>query len=138
MFSQRRVLMDFELNKMYTHAEICAEYRGSPNTYLPMIDGNVTCGRFTEEFNPDGPEEILFGNEGDSKAIIEAAKAVFEKGQRGKDIPVFWKHETDKWEYRGRFLCIGMTMDSRLIEKRTKKYPERVRIHGILWFEKVD
>jgi len=130
---------DFQLNEMYTRAEISEVLGGSIRSFLPTVDGEVVCGCFdpSKKMNPNAPQEILFGEPYPTPVIDKAATTVFEQGQRGEDIPVFLKQDSNQWEYVGRYLCIGLTRDERVVRRKSAESPDRRPFLGVLRFERV-
>ncbi|MCI0358065.1 MAG: hypothetical protein L0211_06260 [Planctomycetaceae bacterium] len=130
---------DFQLNEMYTRHEINEVLGGSVRSFLPTVNGEVVCGCFdpSDKMNPHAPEEILFGEPYPTPVIDKAATTVFEMGQRGEDIPVFLKRGSNQWEYIGRYLCIGLTRDARVVRRKSEESPDRRPFVGILRFERV-
>ena len=130
--------MPFMLGETYTRDEIGDELGGSKQSYLPNVDGRITCGCFKlEHVNPDAPEEVLFGRPDDTPEIDRAASLVFEQGQNGGDIPVFLKRHVNAWEYVGQYLCIGITRDRRVVQRKLQAHPDRGDFSGVLRFERV-
>jgi hypothetical protein len=130
---------DFQLGEMYSRRETNEVLGGSIQTYLPHVEGKVVCGCFdpSEHMNPNAPEEVLFGEEYPTPMIDRTAKMVFEQGWSGEDIPLFLKRSSNQWEYVGRYLCIGMTCDERIVQRKRIEHPSRGGFSGILRFEKV-
>jgi hypothetical protein len=131
--------MPLEIGQVLTRQEISDRLGGSPQAYLPFVDGKVVCGCFVPgpSMNPDAPEEILFGNDGESPDINKAADMVFSQGQLGEAIPVFVKASSGNWVYKGKYLCIGITRDPRVVARKMQENPQRGHFHGILRFESV-
>jgi hypothetical protein len=129
----------FVIGSKYTREQISDILGGSIQSFLPTAGGVVVCGCFKpdEDMNPDAPEEVLFGEEGDSAGINRAANLVFEQGLKSEAIPVFLKRRSNEWEYSGEYLCIGITRDPRVVARKKAQYPKRGEFHGVLRFEKV-
>lgn len=128
-----------ELNQIYTRQQISDEFGGSIQAYLPVVGGRVVCGCFVRSraMNPHAPEEVLFGTAEESREINRAADLVFEQGRAGNAVPVFLKRATNEWEYIGDYLCIGLTRDPRIVQRKMREHPERGAFHGVLRFERV-
>jgi len=130
--------MPFFIGQTYTRDEIGDELGGSKQSYLPNVNERITCGCFNpERVNPDAPEEILFGGPEDTPEIDRAANLVFQQGQNGGDIRVFLKRQVNTWEYVGKFLCVGITRDRRVVRRKMRAHPERGDFSGVLRFERV-
>jgi hypothetical protein len=131
--------MQLELGRHYTRAEIHDLLGGSIQSFLPIKEGRVVCGCFVRgpAMNPNAPEEVLFGTAGESPDINRAADLAFEQGQRGDAIPVFLKIHSGEWKYVGEYLCIGITRDARVVQRKMQEWPERGQFHGVLRFERV-
>jgi hypothetical protein len=131
--------MSLQIGRIYTRQEISDLLGGSIQAYLPVANGRVVCGCFfrSEAMNPNAPEEVLFGTSGDSRDINKSADLVFQQGQQGEAVPVFLKIDSGEWEYHGDYLCIGITRDSRIINRKMAEWPKRGRFHGVLRFERV-
>lgn len=69
----------------------------APHGYLTEIEGNIVCGCFRLDLNPDAPDIILPGTRDDwmSKA------SRFER--QATAAPVFLKAEGLPWEYAGNY-----------------------------------
>lgn len=130
----------FRVGEYYTREQIHEVLGGSIQSYLPFRDGRVVCGCFVpgDAMNPNAPEEVLFGRADESPQIVESAKLVFEQGRHGDAIPIFLKRSANRWEYRGVYLCIGMTLDERVVARKRREHPQRGGFKGVLRFEPVD
>ena len=126
---------------MYSRQEISDILGGSIQPYLPFKGGRVTCGcfRVEEEYNPDAPEEVLFGDRygGSMPKVEKSAELVYAQGKRGEAVPIFIFRESGKWEYVGDYQCIDLLRDPVLLRQKMQAYPRRGFITGILRFEKV-
>src|SRR3982751_5186307 len=128
--------MELKLGQKYSRKEISEMIGGSTQIYLPSKDGEILCGCFrpSPEYNPDAPEEVIFGPSPSGSGIVEKnAEIVY---RQGTPIPVFIFRSNSQWEYIGNYRCVGHSLDANLIKERMGKYPERGEIAGILWFEK--
>jgi hypothetical protein len=127
------------IGDVFTRQEISHLLGGSIQSYLPERDGRVVCGCFKpdDDMNPNAPEEVLFGTPDESPNINRAADLVFEQGRAGQAIPVFLKDAPNRWRYVGDYLCIGLTRDPRVLERKLAAYPRRRTFHGVLRFERV-
>jgi hypothetical protein len=96
------------------------------------------CGCFKPDTNPGAPSEVLFGRADESPDINKAADMAFEQGTMGISIPVFLKKGANEWEYRGQYLCVGITRDKRVVARKMAQHPERGQFHGLLRFESVE
>lgn len=81
----------------YTREQIHDLLGGGVQDYLPHKDGQVVCGCFKKDTNPDAPNVILPGT---GPKIQKWAK-VF-RGQ-SYPIPIFIKKDINKWEYVGEY-----------------------------------
>lgn len=131
--------MQLEIGATFTRQQISEMLGGSPVSFLPVSGGRVVCGCFVQgpKMNPHAPEEVLFGTAGESPDINKSADLVFRQGQEGEAVPVFLKRGPGDWEYEGEFLCIGITRDKRVIDRKKQQWPDRGDFHGVLRFERV-
>lgn len=131
--------MPLELGRVYSRQQISDMLGGSIQAYLPVAGGRVTCGCFVPgpAMNPNAPDEVLFGRPDESPDINKAADLVFRQGQELEAIPVFLKLDKGEWEYRGEYLCIGITRDERVVRRKMIENPLRGPFHGVLRFERV-
>jgi hypothetical protein len=56
-------MTDALVERYYTRDEIQDQYGGGKVTFLPNIDGRVTCACLTLRKNPDAPRAILVSGE---------------------------------------------------------------------------
>ena len=131
--------MAFELNHTYSRKEISELLGGSTQTYLPFKQGQVTCGcfRVEEKYNPDAPEEVMFGCEVPQPDVEKVAEMVYAQGLRGGAVPIFIYRGDNEWEYVGDYQCIALLRDAALLKQKSAAYPSRRGITGILRFKKV-
>ena len=101
----------FKLGAVYTRDQIHDRVGGDFQSYLPRRDGQVVCGCFSRELNPDAPNAVLpgFGPEIERWARIFAQQSSF--------IPVFLKARTNAWEYVGDFRVRELSERSDVISR---------------------
>lgn len=131
--------MALKLNHTYSRQEISDMLGGSVRAYLPFKDGRVTCGCFRneEEYNPEAPEEVMFGCDAPMPNVEKSAEMVCAQGKSGEAVPIFIFREPAKWEYVGNYQCIGLLRDVVLLQQKSQAHPQRGIITGILLFNKV-
>jgi hypothetical protein len=132
MSSRERKEMGLKFGEKYSRREISDLLGKSMVAYLPYKDGHILCGCFdrSRRFNPDAPEEVLYGP---APIVEETAEMIYRQGSA---IPIFIRRSPGEWEYVGYYRCIGHSRDPNLLKKRRNKYPERGRIAGVLRFKK--
>jgi len=96
----------FVLGKKYTRREISAVLGGSEVEYLPSSNGQVVCGCFTMEHNPEAPDIIIPG----TGKVIEREAEQF--CAQSNPIPVFIKRHVNGWEYVGDYKAVKHTTDA--------------------------
>jgi hypothetical protein len=121
--------MNLIKGKSYSRKEISKTLGGSGQSYLPIKDGQITCGCFKKDLNPDAPEEVLIGDINRKSAEIIS--------EQEEPIPVFIKKDTDVWEYVGDYKCVDYSIKPTLLRQKEKQYPERGKITAVLKFKKV-
>jgi len=102
----------FQPDKPYTRNEIHDLLGGSKRSYLPTVDGRVTCACLTRDMDLLAPEIIYVGTGPDVK---ESARILCEK-QKGA-IPVFIKKDSNDWRYWGLYAVERFTNATKEIEK---------------------
>jgi len=75
----------------------------APRGYLTAIEGDIVCGCFRMDLNPDAPEIVLPGS------LPNWRTSALLLARTHKAIPVFTKAEGLPWEYRGKYRCTGTT-----------------------------
>jgi hypothetical protein len=106
---------DWKRGALYTRSEIHRELGGGTQEFLPHVDGEIVCGCFTPDLNPDAPNEILPGN---GPGIVRWATRFYE--QRSP-VPVFLKRDTNQWEYVGNWIAERLITDRSEIAKRQQR-----------------
>jgi hypothetical protein len=121
-----------KLNHKYSRLEIHKMLGGQLQHYLPHKNGRILCGCFDRSptLNPDAPEEIIFGS---NPEVSGTALIVYNQSSA---IPVFLRDGPGQWEYVGNYRCVGYSKDSKTVKEKTKKYPKRKGIAGVLHFER--
>jgi hypothetical protein len=84
--------------KIFTRDDIQARYGGGKVTFLPNIDGRVTCACLTLRKNPDAPRVILVSGE-----KPKVYKAGLMLANQNGSIPAFLKEAPGRWLYVGEF-----------------------------------
>jgi hypothetical protein len=122
--------MKFQLARHYTREEIHEALGGSTEEYLPTKDGQVVCGAFRPDANPDAPMIILpgFGRK------IESAAEQFVRQETF--IPVFLKRETNRWQYVGDFRVKRVSKDPDDIAKQERRAGRQGTVSMILFLER--
>jgi hypothetical protein len=78
---------------------------GNMQLFLPFKDGKVLYGAFTPELNPNVPHEIQAGTGPD---IEKGAEILCNQAD---PIPVFIKHASSRWQYKGKYTVTGSSQD---------------------------
>ena len=86
-----------QVGNTYTRGEIHRILGGGVRDFLPHQDGQVVCGCFKKETNPNAPDIVLPGR---GKGIQHWAE-VFRA--QTNPIPVFIERAVNEWEYVGDY-----------------------------------
>jgi hypothetical protein len=86
-----------QVGKSYTRGEIHRILGGGVRDYLPHKDGQVVCGCFKKETNPNAPDIVLPGRGTSIQHWAEVFRA------QTNPIPVFIKRAVNEWEYVGDY-----------------------------------
>ncbi len=114
--------------KMFTAKEVSAQTAGG-DSYIRTKNNVVRGLAITLEKNPEAPDIIIVGDGARIKENAELFK------QTITPVKTFIKHDTDKWEYVGRYKVKYYSKSNADIEKYRKHRP-RNRVTGILFLEK--
>ena len=101
----------FELGAVYTRRQIHDLVGGDLESYLPRREGQVVCGCFDRDINPDAPDVVLagFGPGREASARTFARQASF--------VPIFLKARINEWEYVGDFRVRELSERSDVISR---------------------
>ena len=105
----------FKLAKVYTRGQIHEVLGGGVMDYLPHKDGQVVCGCFRKDTNPDAPDIILPGRGPSIQYWAEVFRA-----QRDP-VPVFLKRAVNAWEYVGDYRVERSTEDHSEMAKQSAR-----------------
>ena len=86
-----------QVGKSYTRGEIHRILGGGVMDFLPHQDGQVVCGCFKKETNPNAPDIVLPGRGSGIQHWAEVFRA------QTNPIPVFIKRVVNEWEYVGDY-----------------------------------
>lgn len=116
----------------YSRRQISQMLGGSIQLFLPTSGGKVVCGCFKREprWNPDAPEEVVFGPGPRVEAVAETIS------RQREAIPIFMFAGGSTWEYIGDYECTGLQTDRSACQEKMKQNPARGEIKGILYFKK--
>ena len=87
----------FDISRDYTRRQIHEVLGGSVQSYLPTAHGRVVCACLRSDINSQAPTVILVGR---GKGIQHAGDLLILQREA---IPVFLKHASNAWTYRGLF-----------------------------------
>jgi hypothetical protein len=124
-----RAAMPFKLGRRYSRREISSKLGGSPVAYLPFTGNEVVCGCFRQDYNPDAPGEVIYGEGPD---VEKSAEMV---ARQTDPIPVFLHRAASAWEYLGLYRCCGHKADAATLRQVRKRYPDQRKIVGVLYFK---
>jgi hypothetical protein len=113
----------------YTREQIHGLLGGGLQDYLPHQDGQVVCGCFRRDTNPNAPDIILPGNGPD----IQKWARVFR--EQSYPIPIFIKRESNAWEYVGDYEVERWADNSSEIV-RYAKLSERTDVTSVLFLKR--
>ncbi len=121
----------------YTRQEIREACGGEIQSYLPQYSGEIVCGCFTKNFNPDAPGEIQVGK---PPKVVKKARILAEQSSA---IPVFLKEKKrigkmkEIWEYCGLYVFDGLIQDEELLRKAEEKSGRHGKLEALLRLKKV-
>lgn len=117
----------FEEGKIYSRREIHDVLGGGIQDYLPHKDGEVVCGCFRLDSNPEAPQIVLVGDAPQVKRWAE----VFSK--QAHYVPIFIKAESNVWK------CVGNFRVEKSVEDRTeiKNYEPKAGRDGVVMILKL-
>jgi hypothetical protein len=104
----------FKMGYNYTRDQIHDVVGGGIQDFLPHKNGQVVCGCFRRDTNPNAPDVILPGNGPD----IQKWAKVFR--EQKYPVPVFIKKESNVWEYVGNYEVERWTDDPSEIARYAK------------------
>lgn len=118
--------------QMYSRRDINKMFGGQLQHYVPHKDGQIVCGCFDPDptLNPGAPEEVIFGSN------PEVSRTAEMMSRQGHAVPVFLRRTVAQWEYIGDYKCVGYSTDPKLIRDKTRAYPAREGIAGVLYFQR--
>jgi hypothetical protein len=108
--------MVFVQGRSYTREFIRDHLGGDPYSFLPESGGRIVCGCFSDEKNPEAPDEILVGGSGENGNLRKARTLSRQDGP----IPVFLKQDVKKWRYSGIYRARGLIEDRAYIERKQR------------------
>ena len=95
----------FTLGRKYTRKEISNTLGGSEIDFLPTENGEVVCGCFRLEHNPDAPNVVLPG----TGVVIERTAKIFCAQEH--HVPIFIRCRVNEWEYVGDYKSVRHSTD---------------------------
>lgn len=107
--------MSFVVGQAYTREQISSAVGGSKQAYLPTRGGEVVCGAFRRDANPDASNVILVG----LGPQIRGSAEILEK--QVSAIPVFVKRRPKVWEFLGMFRMGRSSVDSSEINEHAQR-----------------
>jgi hypothetical protein len=123
--------MPFAVGQTYTREQISSVVGGSPRAYLPTTRGEVVCGAFRRDANPDAPNVILVG----LGPQIRGSAEILE--QQVAPIPVFIKHRPKVWEFVGIFRLSRSSVDPAEIHQHARRANRVDDVCKLLFLDRV-
>ncbi len=120
----------FQLGQRYNREQIHDLLGGGVQDYLPHKNGEVVCGCFKLDTNPDAPSVILPGN---GPSIQKWAKVFREQSY---PIPIFMKKGINAWEYVGDYQVERWTVNPVEISRFARR-SGRVDVTSVLFLKRV-
>ena len=117
-----------EEKKYYTAKEV-AEKTAGGDSYIRTRNNVVRGLAVTLELNPEAPDIIIVGDGKRIKANAELLASTLYP------VKTFIKHDTDKWEYVGKYK-VKRYSKSLVDIKKYRKHRLESRVSGILFLEK--
>ena len=117
-----------KIGEIYTAKEV-AEKTAGGDSYIRTRNNVVRGLAITLDKNPQAPNIIIVGDGINIKKNAELLKGTLTP------VKTFVKHETNKWEYVGRYKAIKYSKSKDVIEEFRKHRPAN-RVTGILFLEK--
>jgi hypothetical protein len=105
----------FQLQKSYTRQQIHDLVRGSLESYLPHVGGQVVCACLRTDTNPDAPNIVLPGT---GKDIEHAAEML---ASQREPVPTFLRESPNRWDYVGMFRVDHVSRDPAEIRKHAER-----------------
>lgn len=124
--------MQFSLGHTYTRDQIHAALGGSKQSYLPTVDGRVTCGAFTKDLNPEVPDVVLAGR----GPVIERSAETF--ATQSDPVPIFVKARVNTWKYVGNYRVRQLSRDPKVISDRSRAAGRDGGVSLVLFLERVE
>lgn len=116
------------IGDFYTTDEVAAKTAGG-DSYIRTKKNVVRGLAITKDKNPEAPNIIIVGDGVTIRKNAELLKGTLSP------VKTFVKHETNKWEYFGRYKVIKYSKSAEIIEKYRKHRPAK-EVAGILFLEK--
>jgi hypothetical protein len=123
--------MSFVVGQTYTREQISSTVGGSTRSYLPTSGGEVVCGAFRREDNPDVPNVILVG----LGPRIRGSAEILE--QQAVPIPVFVKRRPKAWEFVGIFRLRRSSADPAEIHEHAQRANRVDDVCRLLFLDRV-
>lgn len=121
----------FRVGREYSRREINTAVGGSVVSYLPHLNGVITCGCFRLDLNPGAPTAVTINRpeRPEPKMLLKQAEP----------IPVFLKRSGGKWEYQGRFKFKGLSQNHAVLQDANAANPKRSKgkVRAVLYFKRV-
>ena len=99
--------------KILTTAELAAATAGGRD-YI-RTRNNVPVGlALRENFNPEGPDVIVFGT---GPRVAARARLLMDHGRCSRAVPVYVKRGTDTWVYKGDYRATDLRFDAATLQR---------------------
>ena len=99
--------------RILTTAELAAATAGGRD-YI-RTRNNVPVGlALRENFNPEGPDVIVFGP---GPRVAARARLLMDHGRCSRAVPVYVKCGTDMWVYRGEYRATDLRFDAATLQR---------------------
>jgi len=116
-------------SKILTTAELAAVTAGGRD-YI-RTRNNVPVGlALGENFNPEGPDVIVFGS---GPRVAARAKLLMEHGRCSRAVPVYVKCGTDRWVYKGEYRATDLRFDAATLQRYGPSRRGVGKVAGVLF-----
>lgn len=115
--------------RILTTAELAAATAGGRD-YI-RTRNNVPVGlALRENFNPEGPDVIVFGP---GPRVAARARLLMDHGRCSRAVPVYVKCGTDMWVYRGEYRATDLRFDAATLQRYGSIRRSVGKVAGVLF-----
>ena len=112
-----------------TTAELAAA-TGGGRDYI-RTRNNVPVGlALRENFNPEGPDVIVFGP---GPRVAARARLLMDHGRCSRAVPVYVKRGTDMWVYKGDYRATDLRFDAATLQRYGPSRRGVGKVAGVLF-----